>query len=217
MIGDRNLVRIPNSVQVGCEIDAQMPIVNMTRHRLHYYIKMYDQHPRSDVKPPSGTPLSSTRYPYGGLDEAGEEESENTAEYQNPCSGLDNDNGDISDVELVNYKSSTITLNSNSTITSIEATQSLDMLRNRNTAGTPSSPDQRPFVFKFDKLMGELGPNEKTYLKLSFCPLKCVLYTMNVKCYLMCNHFQEIINILPVIVKGNGCKTKLEVITKYHL
>lgn len=216
MIGERNVVNIPNSVQVGCEIDAQIPIVNMTRHRLHYYINMYDQYPRSDVKPPSDTSLSSSRYPYEGLDEAGEEENEDT-ERQNPRNGLDNDNGDISDVEFVNSKSSTTTLNTYSTITSIETTQSLDVLKNRNTAVSSSNADQRPFVFKFDKPTGELGPNEKTYLKLSFCPLKCVLYTANVKCYLMCNNFQEIINILPVIVKGNGCKTQLEVNAKSHL
>ncbi|VVC36257.1 Immunoglobulin-like fold [Cinara cedri] len=213
VIGEKNCIHIPNSVQVGCEIDTQVPIINMTRHRLHYYIYMYDQQPKSDIKS-SSTSLSSIRFHYERLEETEDdsketEENSEETDYGN-TSEFDHNNA-ISGVELNNSKSS-ITLNTYSTITTIESTQSLiNVLKNRNSSTKISNPEHSSFVFKFDKLTGELGPNEKSYLKLTFCPLKRVLYTVNVKCYIMCNNFQEIINILPVVLKGSGCKTQLEI------
>lgn len=207
MIGEQNRVHIPNSVQVGYEIDVQIPIVNKTRHRLHYNICMHDQELKFDKKS-SSTSLSSPHYHNEELEEIEEISEENISEL--------NYNNDINDTEHKNSKRSTIILKTNSTKTSIESTQSHSVLKNQNTAITSNS-DQSPFVFDFDKLTGELGPNEKTYLMLSFCPLKSVLYTMNVKCYLMCNNFQKIINILPVILEGSGCNTQLEVNIQFRL
>lgn len=215
MIGEKNHVIIPNNVQVGCKIDVQIPIVNMTRHHLHYYINIYDQQPKSDCVKSSSTSLPSIRFQYEGLEET-EMESEKTGFENN--SGFDYSdfvNSQFSETELENSMSS-ITMNTLSSITSIETTESLNVLKNRNYTPKTLSPEQSSFVFKFDEPTGELGPNEKNYLKLSFCPLKSVLYTVNVKCYVMCSNFQEIINMLPADVKGSGCITQLEVNIRFN-
>lgn len=117
------------------------------------------------------------------------------------------------DSELEFSKSSSTQCTNASAITSIESSQSLDMLKNYNSEKVLVPNQSSRFVFKFDKVTGELGPNEKRYLKLSFCPLRNVSYMMKANCYLMCNDFPEVVNILPVTVKGNGCKTLLEVST----
>lgn len=209
MIGDNNCVRIPDGVQVGCEIDVQIPIVNMTRHRLHYYVKMYEQRPKSETKP--GSTRSSM---YSGYEEFETDGMEQT-EFKQPNKPVQDDSTRSTGVKLEVTKS--LTPMSNSTrLTSIESTQSLNVLKFENF-NYQLDPGQSPFVFKFDKIAGELGPNEKSHLKLSFCPPNSVPYTIDAKCYLMCNDFPEIVNILPVVIKGRGCNTRFEVKIKYHL
>ncbi|XP_025195925.1 LOW QUALITY PROTEIN: uncharacterized protein LOC112595057 [Melanaphis sacchari] len=70
-----------------------------------------------------------------------------------------------------------------------------------------------PFVFSFDKLVGELGPNERRNLRLSFRPTECLTYTADATCYLTCDHddYPEIFNALPVTIQGTGCKTRFQV------
>lgn len=120
---------------------------------------------------------------------------------------------DTSINELEYNKCSSTLCTDYSAVTSIESSQSLDVLKNYNSEKLSVLNQSSRFVFKFDELTGELGPNEKRYLKLSFCPLKSVSYMMKAKCYLMCIDFPEIVNVLPVVVKGKGCKTQLEVST----
>lgn len=114
------------------------------------------------------------------------------------------------EIELEDAK---MIINNNSTIISIESMHSLNVLKNRD-AEYPSK--KSPFVFKLDKAIGELGPNERSYMKLSFCPKKSVLFTVNARCYLICDNFPDIVNILPLVIKGNGCNTKFEVRIKYY-
>lgn len=209
MIGDNNCVQIPDNVQVGCEIDVQIPIVNMTRHRLHYYIKMYEQRPKPETKP-SSTQSSI----YSGYEEFETDGMEQT-EFKQPYKPLLDNSTCSSAIEIEDTKSLT-TMSNSTRLTSIESTQSLNVLKFKNFNNQLDS-EQSPFVFKFDKIAGELAPNEKFHLKLSFCPLKSVPYTIDAKCYLMCNDFPEIVNILPVVIKGRGCKTRFEVKIKYLL
>lgn len=208
-MGEKNDIFVPNDVQVGYEIDTQIPIVNMTRHRLHYCINIYDQLPKSEIKTYPSTPSI-----YYGCEELEIEEMDET-EYWYINSNNNNSTrkcqkNSAADIIIENTKNSlTISDSSSSTITPSESKQSLDILNwnNENTY----DPYQLSHVFKFDKLTGELGPNEKSHLNLSFCPLKSVLYTLNAKCYLTCNDFPELVTILPIVLKGSGCKTQLEV------
>lgn len=73
-----------------------------------------------------------------------------------------------------------------------------------------------PFVFEFDTLVGELGPNEKRDLRLSFRPTECLTYTVEATCYLTCDRddYPEIFNALPVTIQGTGCKTQFQVSLK---
>jgi len=73
-----------------------------------------------------------------------------------------------------------------------------------------------PFVFKFDALVGELGPNERRDLRLSFRPIECLTYTVEATCYLTCDRddYPEIFNALPVTIQGTGCKTRFQVSLK---
>jgi len=73
-----------------------------------------------------------------------------------------------------------------------------------------------PFVFEFDALVGELGPNERRDLRLSFRPTECLTYTVEATCYLTCdrNDYPEIFNALPVTIQGTGCKTRFQVSLK---
>ncbi|XP_026809873.1 uncharacterized protein LOC113551681 [Rhopalosiphum maidis] len=70
-----------------------------------------------------------------------------------------------------------------------------------------------PFVFAFDVLTGELGPNERRNLRLSFSPTECLTYTADAICYLTCdrNAYPEIFNVLPITIQGTGCKTRFQV------
>lgn len=193
---------VPGDVQVECAVDVQIPIVNTTRHRLNYYVHLCDQYPRSDVKSPPST--------YSGYDEFESEEMEET-EYRHTSSSELHEDTVTTDVEEPEDNKSSSTSRSNSRIMSIDSAQTpIRVLRDPNLQKTPS-PGQIPFVFKFDKVAGELGPNEKSHLTLSFCPLKCVPYTVDAKCYLICNDFPEIVNILPVVIKGSGCDTRFKV------
>lgn len=202
-IGEKNRVIVPDNVQVECEVDVQIPIVNTTRHRLNYYIHLCDQYPRSDIKSSSSSSSS-----YSGYDQFESEEMEETEYRHTSSSELQEDT--VTDTEeLKDNKSSTTS--SNSRIRSIDSTQTpVRVLRDPNLKKTPG-PSQIPFVFKFDRFTGELGPNEKNHLKLSFYPLKSVPYTVDAKCYLICNDFPEIVNILPVVIKGSGCNTQFKV------
>lgn len=197
-IGEKNRVLVQDDVQVKCEIDVQIPIVNTTRHRLNYYIHLCDQYPRSDIK---SSPQSYSRY-----DEF--EEMEDT-EYKY-TSSIELQEDTVTDIEELEDNKSSAT-SSNSRIMSIDSMLTpVRMLRDPNLKKIPG-PSQIPFVFKFDKLAGELGPNEKKHLTLSFCPLNSVSYTVDAKCYLICNDFPEIVNILPVVIKGSGCNTQFKV------
>lgn len=175
----------------------------MTRHRLHYYIKMYNQHPKSEITYDysSSSPMYSEYCKELETEEMGGTEYECTTKLQEDVA---------TKIELEDAKS---LVSNNSSIMSIESMQSLDVLKN-NDAEKPSH--QSKFVFKFDKDNGELGPNEKCCLKLSFCPMKSVLYTVNARCYLTYKDFPDIVNVLPLVIKGNGCNTTFEVRMKYY-
>lgn len=73
-----------------------------------------------------------------------------------------------------------------------------------------------PFVFEFDALVGELGPNERRDLRLSFRPTECLTYTVEATCYLTCDRddYPEIFNALPITIQGTGCKTRFQVSLK---
>lgn len=205
MIGEKNYIHVPDNVQVGYEIKTQIPIINMTKHRLHYYINTYDQQPSPEIK--SSCSLHSG---YEQLDEI------ETTEYEHRHSPFRKDEN-IIDISAKQENTSSTTVSSNNSVsTSIESTQSqVNALKIWNS-DEKMDPNQLPFVFKFNQSTGELGPNEKRQLTLSFCPLKNVLYTVNTKCVLMCNDFPEIVNILPVVVKGNGCITLFDVRMTSH-
>lgn len=160
---------------------------------------MYDQLPKSKIKfsSPSETIHS------------GCEEFESDVIEESSISQYLREDRIHSNTEIEVAKS-IVTLSNNSTISSIDTTKSFNMSREQNSEYTPNS-DQSSFVFQFEKLTGELGPNEKCCLKLSFCPLKREMYTVHAKCYLICKDFPDILNILPVVLKGSGCKTQLEV------
>lgn len=161
---------------------------------------MYSQQPMSEITNGCSS-LSSVCSKYDEELEIGEIEYECTNKIQEDVA---------TDTELEDAKSF---MSKNST-TSIESIQSLNVLKNKD-AEKPSNQSQ--FVFKLNKDNGELGPNEKCYMKLSFCPIKSGLYTVNARCYLMCINFPDIVNILPLVIKGNGCNTKFEVRMKYDL
>lgn len=205
MIGEKNYIHVPNNVQVGYEINTQIPIINMTRHRLHYYINTYDQQPRPEIK--------SSCSSHSGYERL--EKIEETEHGHGPSQFRKNDN--IININVMQENTSSTTVPSNNSILmSIESTQSpINALKIWNS-GEKTDPNRLPFVFKFNQLTGELGPNEKRHLTLSFCPLKNVLYTVNANCVLMCNNFPEIVNILPIVIKGNGCKTWFDVRMKSH-
>lgn len=201
VIGDNNSVQIPDNVQIGCDIDVQIPMVNMTRHRLHYYVKMYEQRPKPEIKT-TNSMQSSVYDDYEDFETEGIEQTQFGRPYGPILDDHSTSNTDMNTKSLTSMSNST-------RLTSIESTQSLNVLKLKNFN---YCSEQTPFVFKFDKVAGELGPNEKCHLKLSFCPLKSETYTVDAKCYLMCNDFPEIVNILPVVIKGRGCKTRFEVI-----
>jgi hypothetical protein len=198
-IGEKNRVLVSNDVQIGYEMDVLIPIVNKTRHRLRYNIKMYNQQPMPETIHDCSS-LSSVCSKYNEELEIEKIEYECTSEIQEDVA---------TDTELEDAKSF---MYNNSTTISIESIQSLNALKYKD-AEKPSNQSQ--FVFKLDKDNGELGPNEKCYMKLSFCPIKSGLYTVNARCYLMCTNFPDIINILPLVIKGKGCNTKFEVRIKY--
>lgn len=70
-----------------------------------------------------------------------------------------------------------------------------------------------PFVFAFDSLVGELGPNERRDLRLSFHPTEDFTYTVDATCYLTCDrdNYPKIVNALPITVEGTGCRTQFQV------
>lgn len=183
----------------------------MTRHRIRYYIKPYEQKLNSEIKPcTSFSTLFSE-----GLETTEMEETT----HRSICDTYEENNTNINENliqkletnfiepqhELLNNKSS---LTLNSTIPSIEFKQSLNVLKNQDIT---KIIDQMSYVFKFDKITGELKPNEKQFLEILFCPLENILYTMNANCYLMCVDFPEIICTLPVVINGNGCETRFKV------
>jgi len=73
-----------------------------------------------------------------------------------------------------------------------------------------------PFVFEFDALVGELGPNERRNLRMSFRPTANLTYTADATCYLTCDRdeYPKIINALPVTIEGTGCRTRFQVSKK---
>lgn len=208
-IGEKNHILVPNDVQIGYKIDTQIPIVNMTRHRLHYCINIYDQLPKSEAKIFPSSPSN-----YLDCKELDNEEMDEI-EYSHTSSNSINSSrkfeaNSATDIKVTENTKSSLTTSNSFTKTTIESKQSLDILNNWNKEKT-SDQNKLSYVFKFDKLTGELGPNERSYLNLSFCPLKSVLYTVKAKCNLMCNDFPELVTILPVVIKGSGCKTQFKV------
>jgi len=73
-----------------------------------------------------------------------------------------------------------------------------------------------PFVFEFDEVVGELGPNERRNLRLSFRPTSNLTYTADATCYLTCDRddYPKIVNALPVTIDGTGCRTQFQVSLK---
>jgi len=73
-----------------------------------------------------------------------------------------------------------------------------------------------PFVFEFDTVVGELGPNERRNLGLSFRPTANLTYTADATCYLTCDRddYPNIVNALPVTIDGTGCRTQFQVSLK---
>lgn len=100
-----------------------------------------------------------------------------------------------------------------SAMSSVKLRRSLSMPRNDAERSTPW-----PFVFAFDTISGELGPNERRYLRLSFLPTESLSYTTDAKCYLTCDRsdYPEIVNALPVVIEGTGCRTRFQVRSKNH-
>lgn len=133
-------------------------------------------------------------------------------EYEHSSSLFHKDESVMNTDDTQDTATSSITAPSkHSTLMSIESTRSTMTTWNSKNNYDPYGLS---FVFKFDPCEGELGPNEKRYLTLSFCPLENVLFTVNATLSLACKDFPEIMNILPVVVKGSGCKTQFKVIEK---
>jgi len=209
VIGENNNVYVPGSVQVGCEINMQIPIINTTRHRLHYCIVMRDQRSKSETNTENGSErLGSSCFEYDRLEEMTEyEHGSSPDKLRNDRNGVDSRDTSTS---------STTVPDDNSLLTSVESARSAPVseLNTWSFDERKSGPNQLPSVFKFERLAGELGPNEKRRLTLSFCPFKDTPFTVNAKCYLKCDEFPEVVSILPVVVTGNGCKTSFKVRTK---
>lgn len=211
-IGDKNCVCVSN-VQTGCEIETQIPIVNMTRHTINYYIKIYDQQARTKTK---STILLPSEYSEEYEFELTEETASNYTSklYKNTNNNTDEFMQKHESKERnIRYNYETLddrsSMTSNfSSIESIESTQSVNEFKNQSS---DEIMKQTSHIFKFKKPTGELRPNEKHYLNLLFCPLENTLYKINAKCYLTCNDFPEIVCILPVVMKGSGCNTCLKV------
>lgn len=224
-IGEKNHLVTPDRVQVGCKYEARVPIVNMTRHRLRYYVKTCDQRPESAM---SLSSAAAYEYEYEGLETEGTVLEEAEDRYENTDgtnvttlmqrlrkTSTDNDDlwtssdGDLKKMTPGDDDDD----DDDNTLSFIEPSESINRLKNENADSTSATdPDQSSsFVFRLDKPTGELGPNEKRFLNLSFCPLKAVSYTVNAKCYLICNDFPGIVTTLPVVLEGSGCATRLKV------
>lgn len=232
-IGERNRVEVPNDVQVGCEMRNEcVPIVNTTRHWLRYCIEVNGEH-HSVNNELMEFPSTGRRCSWDSLVEQEIDGEENGVESEigdgsENDGGLEKDDGPENENENESEggggpkdddESSSTMMNRSSDIYSITSSMTSPTKFGRQSSMWRSGAEKTtpwPFVFEFDSLVGELGPNERRNLRLSFRPTANMTYTADATCYLTCDRddYPKIVNALPVTIEGTGCRTLFQVSKK---
>lgn len=198
-VGEKNRVRV-SAVQVGCEIVVPVPIVNTTRHRIRYCVRdVYDRRLESGATPPPPSSVYSGGAGGHGMEPETEEIEEEPETIEESDDIGEDDGGGESTITTVHERT-------------VDPTGRFSP-ETRTTAIGDGGGGRLP-AFEFDEIVGQLGPNEAGSLNLFFRPYRPRSYALRAKCYVMCEDFPGVVSVLPVVVTGSGCETRLEVRTQ---